>query len=243
MNIKKFLEQVAEEDREAQITPKDVQFLASIGVDYNKKREAAKAQPDSSYYRTKSAVNPKAAIIVVSCTFVALLAVVLILLYTFKPAPFEPPIGYFEDKSIEVDSNLQELNGDLQLFSLTIDASEYDVKTTRVYGSLSNDSFYYTLKFTANQGLSKKFTLDIVVNSNYNHKELDYINELKEVRVSDYTLKFTENLTLSDPPFSTVNCKGEIQIGTQWIYIYDYEEMVLGQSTLIETLQSLIIFK
>ena len=42
MKIKKFLEKAAEEDRESLINDRDIEFLASIGVDYNKKREAAK---------------------------------------------------------------------------------------------------------------------------------------------------------------------------------------------------------
>ena len=242
MKIKKFLEKVAEEDRESLINDKDIEFLASIGVDYNKKRDAAKEEQDSSYYRTKSADNRKALIISVACSIVALFAVILILIYSLKPAPFEPPIEYFEDNFIEAESSLQELNGDLQSFSLIVNTDVYRVKTTRVYDSLSEDNLYYKLELTTYQVPTKILSFDIVVNSNYHHEEIRYTSELIETQISEYTVKYTEESVVLELPFSNVNCMGEMQIGNQWIYIINYEEMALGQSTFIETLQSLIVF-
>lgn len=237
MKIKKFLEKVAEEDRESQINEDDIEFLASIGVDYNKKREADKRQPDSSYYLQASAFNQKTFLICVTGFIVALFAVFLILFYTLRPA-FEPPIEYFEDNFMEVDSNITELNGDLKLFTLVVD-DEYDVITKKTYDSLSGDHLYYTLEFTSNLNLSKNFKLDIVVNSNYNYEELNYPEELKKAQISGYTLKYTED-SVALPPFVTVYCQGEMQIGEQWIYITKYEEMIIGQGTFIDTLQSII---
>ena len=245
MKIKKFLEKVAEEDRESLINDKDIEFLASIGVDYNKKREEAKKQPDSSYYRTAKSVNYKALFASIACfLIVAITAVSLSLYFSLKPSPIDQPIKYFDDNFVEVDSNLQELNGDLQLFVLAVDTVEYDVSVRKTYDSLSGDDLFFTLEVSANNGLSKKFALDIVVNKHYTHKELNYLAELKETQISDFTLKYYEiSQAMMGSPFVNVECKGEIQIGEQWMYVVNYKETALGQSTFIDTLQSLISFK
>ena len=249
MKIKKFLEKVAEEDRESLIDDKDIEFLASIGVDYNKKREAAKREPDSSYYRTAKSVNYRVLFAGIACFLVvAITAVSLSLYFSLKksplnPSPVEPPIHYFDDNFVETDSNLQELNADLQLFSLNVDESMYSVGIKRTYDSLSGDDLFFTLEFVSKQGLSKKFIFDIVVNKNYEHDALTYTDELKEEQFADYILKYSENDQPTSGPFIIVSCKGEIQIGEQWIYITKYEERATGKSTFIETLQSLVSFK
>ena len=245
MKIKKFLEKVAEEDRESLINDKDIEFLASIGVDYNKKREEAKKQPDSSYYRTAKSVNYKALFASIACFLVvAITAVSLSLYFSLKPSPVESPIKYFDDNFVEVDSNLQELNGDLELFLLTVDENAYRVGIKRTYDSLSGDDLFFTLEFAANQGLSKQFIVDIVVNKYYEHKELNYLDEPQEEEFSGYTLKYLENSRpKAGTPFINVECIGEMQIGEQWIYITKYNETAMGQSTFVNTLESLISFK
>ena len=245
MKIKKFLEKVAEEDRESLINDKDIEFLASIGVDYNKKREAAKNEPDSSYYLKAKAVNNKLLFTGIALFLVvAITAVALSLYFSLRSPSVEPPIHYFDDNFVEVDSNLQELNADLELFILSIDADEFDVDIKRTYDSLSGDDLFFTLEFTSNLGFSKKFTLDIVVNKFYEHDELAYTTDLNEIPFADYTLKYYENSQpMSVLPFSKVSCLGEIQIGEQWVYVTKYEEQALGQSTFVDTLESLIKFK
>ena len=245
MKIKKFLEKTAEEDRESLINDKDIEFLVSIGVDYNKKREAAKKEPDSSYYRTAKSVNYRVLFAGIACFLaVAITAVALSLYFSLKSPSVEPPAHYFDDNLVVVDSNLQELNDDLQLFIFTIDTVEYDVSVRKTYDSLSGDDLFFTLEITANQKISKKFRLDIVVNKFYAYKELTYTGELKEAPFSDYNIKYTEkSKAMSGTPFTTVECMGEMQIGEQWIYITKYNETAIGESTFIQTLQSLISFK
>lgn len=243
MKIKKFLKKAAEEDRESLINDRDVEFLASIGVDYNKKRAANKHEPEASYYLTANAFNYRALLIYVACFLVAALTVTLILYYYLKPAPFQPPIHYFEDNFVKVDSDLEELNADLKLFSLVVNETDYDLKIKKTYDSLSGDHLYYTLSFEQQNGLVKSFKLDIVVNSFYEHEQLEYSKTPVETNFSNYSIKYLEDFeAVADSPFNTVICKGEIQIGEQWVYIVTYEETALEQSTFIETLQSIISF-
>lgn len=246
MKIKKFLEKAAEEDRESLINDKDIEFLASIGVDYNKKREMAKKEPDSSYYLTARSVNYKALFAGIACfLIVAITAVALSLYFSLKTPSVEPPIHYFEDNLVKVDSDLQELNADLKLFSIIIDPDKYDVDIKKTYDSVSGDNLFFTLEFNVEEQLtSKNFTVDIVVNKFYTHKELAYIeDEIQRYQFSDYTLKYTENVQPTSGPFVNVSCKGEMQIGEQWIYITNYSEKAWGQSTFIDTMQSLISIK
>lgn len=239
MKIKKFLEKAAEEDRESMITDRDIEFLASIGVDYNKKREAAKTEPDSSYYRTAPAFNYKALIISLACFIAAALTVTLILYFHFKPSK---PVGYFNDNAIEADATLQELNDDLDLFGISFDDSEYELTIRKFVGETSGKDLYFTLMFTAKQGVYKSFKLDIVVNSNYRHKELQYVSEPIVAQLSNYKIKYTESI-VSQGPVITVDCKGEILIGQQWVYIMSYNETTIGQSTFLDTMENLIKFK
>ena len=243
MKIKKFLEKVAEDDRESLVNDGDIEFLASIGVDYNKKREAAKTQPQASYYLTASAFNQKTFALIFACLAVAILSVVLILFYTVKPAPFEPPIHYFLDDCIEEDSNLQELNGDLKGFSLIVDEDKYGIEVKR-YDSESGIHMCYSIDFGLKDGIgfNKKFKIDIVVNSLFEHKELSYSSGYKTAELSDYTVKYTEDSTPAMGPFSTITCKGEMQIGEQWIYVVNYQETAIGQGSFIQTLEDIIDF-
>lgn len=235
MKIKKFLEKVADEDREALIDEKDIEFLASIGVDYNKKREADKKKPSASYYLTAPAFNYKAFLISASCFILLAISVFLIVFYSLKP--FEPPVGFMDIVEDKADSNLQELNEDLNLFSLSVD--EYECSVTKYFNKNNNESLYYSLECN---GLMKSFKFDIVVNSRYEHNKISYTEELEEVRISEYTLKYNEVIEpISDTPFNEISCKGEIQIGEQFIYIVNYSETHM-QSTFVETLKSIINF-
>ena len=74
-------------------------------------------------------------------------------------------------------------------------------------------------------------------------KKLESDYDFMTYLYSEYTIKYTEiSKTMPGTPFVKVTGKGEMQIGAQWIYVEKYEEMALGQSTLIETLQSIISF-
>ena len=243
MKIKKFLEKAAEEDRESQITEKDIEFLSSVGVDYNKKIEADKTEPNASYYLAASAFNYKTILITVACFMLIALVITLSLYFSLRPAPVTPPIQYFDDNFVSVDSDLQELNSDLLLFSLTADPDLYDVDIVKTYDSVSGDTLFYSLIFTSKVGLGKLFTLDIVVNGLYEHNELYYASEIKGAQLSGYALKYTEvSVSITGTPFYSVSCLGEIQIGEQWVYITDYEETALVQNPFITTLQAIINF-
>ena len=239
MKIKKFLEKAAEEDREALINDRDVEFLASIGVDYEKKREAAKKEPDSSYYLNARAINYKALLAAIACFLVvAITAMSLSLYFSLRPSP----IHYFDDNFIEEKSDIQKLNEDLQLFTLNVDSDEYDVNIKRTYDSLSGDSLFYSLDAVAKTGLSKNFKLKVVVNKFYANEELPYASDqLEEYQISGYILKYFESTQqMSGTLLISSSCMGELQIGEQCVYITKYEENAFGQSTFIDTMKSII---
>ena len=241
MKINKFLKKVAEEDRESIINDKDVEFLSSIGVDYNKKKVATQSEPPASYYLTASAFNRRTLAVFFSCFAVAIIAVALILYFSLRPKPSQPPIHYFEDNFVQADSDLQELNNDLKLFSIEL-YEEYDLEIKKIYDSLSEDNLFYTLSFNQKNGLKKIFKFDVVVNKFYEHEQTPFEEAPIVMQISEYTLKYAENYETISDPFISVTAKGEMQIGEQWIYIMKFEETALGHSTFLDTLQSIIRF-
>ena len=240
MKIKKFLEKVADEDREALIDDKDIEFLATIGVDYNKKREEDKKKPEASYYLTAPAFNYKAFLISASCFLVVAIAVFLIVFYSLKP--FEPPVGYMDVIEESEPSDLSELNEDLGLFKLTVDENKYNVTVTKTYDTVSGKNLYYSIELILQIGLPQSFSLDIVVNSLYEYKKGNFDDDYIEAQISGYTLKYTEISVPMAPPLSDITCKGKMKIGEQWIYITSYKETALGQSTLVATIESILSF-
>ena len=241
MKIKKFLEKVAEEDRESHIDDKDIEFLASVGVDYNKKREEDKKKPPASYYLTAPSFNYKAFLISASCFLLAAVALILILYYSLKPNSVESPSGYLSGKE-EAPSNLQELNEDLKLFSLVVDENEYEVDITKFYEKSSGSSLYYNLDF---QKAGSLFKIEIIVDEKYEFDNSPLTGDIKQTYISNYTLRYTEIFnSMPGLPLNEASCQGEIQIGNQWVYITSYTETVLGeQSTFVETISSLISIK
>lgn len=181
----------------------------------------------------------KPLIISVACFMVATLTVFLILWFALPSKPKGKV--YFEDNFVEVRSDVDELNSDLMLCSFEADEN-YSVDISKVYDSVSNDTLFYKLIVT--NDLSLNIQLDIVVNKNYIHSDMGYGAATSDIIISGYTLAYVQTITpLAGTPFNTVNCMGEMQIGNQWIYIMNYEEMSLTEGTFIETLQSMIHFK
>lgn len=238
MSFRKRFDKLIEEDKKSRITEKDRAFLASL--------ESMIVEPPQGEVKVKT-FNYRAVLICVACALVAALTILLIFYYTLKPNSFDPPIEYFEDYFETVESDEIELNGDLILFTFEVDKSRYIVEINRTYDSLSGDTLYYTLFIT---NATPDFTLsakyEIVVNENYTHTDINYRREIIETEISGYSIKYTQDIT-SENVFgmtvNTVECIGEIQVGTEWIYITKYQETSLTEGTFLETLQSMIHFK
>ena len=133
----------------------------------------------------------------------------------------------------------------MKLFSLILNDDEYNVDIKKTYDSLSGDSLFYKIDVFSKIGLNKEFKLDIVVNNKYEHDVLQYLKEPVITQFSDssYNIKYTESIMIIAAPLITAQCKGEMKIGNQWIYITSYEETALERSTFIDTLESIIQFK
>lgn len=233
MNFKKRFDKRIEEDKKSMLTESDRAFLATL-------QDMVVEQPHGEVL-AKPFNNKKPLIISVACCMVAAITVFLILYFTL----FSKHQGtfYLTDNFVEVKSDVIELNSDLILFSFEADEN-YSVDISKVYDSVSNDTLYYKLAVT--NELSLQIQLDIVVNKNYIHSDMGYWTETSDVTISDYKLSYLQTVTpmpIGGMPFNLVRCMGEMQIGKQWIYIINYEEMSLTEGTFIETLQSIIHFK
>lgn len=233
MNFKKRFEKRIEEDKKSMLTESDRAFLATLqDMVLERPQGEVLAKPD---YK-------KPLIISVACFMVAALTVFLILHFTLLSKQNGTPM-YFTDNFVEVESDMDELNSKLDLFTVEADEDKYSVDVFRTYDSVSGDIIYYRVIISDENGLNIR--LHIVVNKNYAHPEMDYSAETSSITISDYTLVYLQTVTpttVAGTPFNTVNCMGEMQVGKQWIYILSYKEMSLTEGTFIETLQSIIHF-
>ena len=235
MNFKKRFEKRIEEDKKSMYTESDREFLKVL-------QGMAVECPEGEVI-AKPRNYKKPLIISVACFLVVALALSLILYYTLSPKPDD--IFYLTDNFVEVDSDMDELNSDLVLFSLEADETKYSIDVKRVYDSVSTDTLYYRLIINnATQDFSLKIEFEIVVNKNFIHDNMNYRTEKLESTISTYSLIYTQDITPSAlSGFSNVDCIGEMKIGKQWVYIMKYQELSLGEGTFIETLQSMIHIK
>lgn len=240
MSFKKRFDKRIEEDKKSRITESDRAFLASL--------ESYVVEPPEGEVRVKT-FNYKALLYSVACAIVAALTVFIIVYFTVKPgnAPVTPP-DYFFDESDPVVSDLSELNGDLILFAFEADTNKYKTVVEKVYDSVSNDTLYYVLTVTnAIPDFELSARIVIVVNENYTFAPGDYNRETVEDTIFGYTIKYTQMLTtiatMDTIKVYEAKCKGEMQIGTQWVYITQYQETTVDENTFLNTLKSFIHIK
>lgn len=234
MNFKKRFEKRIEEDKKSMLNESDMAYLSTL-------QNMVAEHPEGEVIAKP--FNYKPLIISVACFLTAALTAFLIFYYTLFSKPDD--IFYFKDNFVTVDSDVEELNSDLILFSFEADKAKYSVDVFKVYDSVSEDTLYYVLEINnATQDFSLKVRLEIVVNKNYTHPDMEYRKETIQSSISVYTLTYMQDIiSMSVPGLYTVDCMGEMQIGTQWIYVTRYQEISLAEGTFIETLQSMIHFK
>lgn len=234
MNFKKRFENRIEQDKKSMVTESDRAYLSTL-------QNMVAERPEGEVIA--KSFNRKPLIISVACFLVAALTVTLILYYTLYSKPKN--IFYLTENYVLVDSDIDELNADLTLFTLEVDTAKYSFKVIRTYDSVSGDTLFYRLDIIS-QDISLKTQIEIVVNENFIHDDMHYSEETVEGSISGYTINYTQSLSstsVSGITLNIVDCMGEMQIGTQWIYIQDYRELSFAEGTFVETLQSIIHFK
>lgn len=260
MNFRKRFDKRIEEDKRSMLTDGDMEFLNSL------QNMVAERSEDTREGNVKvKTFNYKVLLMVVAAVLALTFAVLIILYYTLDsgnlnpvepspeingstdPAnPTDPPFEYYSDNFVKAMSDTEELNGDLILFKFRTDESKYSVDIEKTYDSVSGDTLFYTLKISnTTPDIPLLATLEIVVNKNFNYDAIWYNNELIEATLSGYSIKYTQDITSTSVDNVTINrveCRGQMQIGDQFLYVIQYQETSLTEGTFLETLQSMLIF-
>ena len=234
MNFKKRFEKRIEEDKKSMYTESDRAFLATL-------QDMVVERPEGEVI-AKHVNYKKPLMIAVACFLVVALALSLTLYFTLSPKPADD-IFYLTDDLDPVESNVVELNSDLTLFYFAADESKYNV-VVKKYCLDNGDALYYKLLISVIQGLGFNAEIDIVVKKNVIHDEINYKKEKLESTISVYTLIYTQTITpIASTEINTVDCIGEMKIGSQFLYIVKYQELSMGEGAFVENIQSMIHIK
>lgn len=194
MDIKKYLQQKAEEDVSSVLSEEEKEYCKSIALE--SEFQKGRRRLDRRFW------------VPFSCALCVLLAAVIAIAIIF--APRTPPIRYFDDKIVFRASTIEELNIDTKCLNI-IQLENTSYSYSLGYDSDSGDKLYYEMNL---DGFFEKTHLVVVVNKNYNYPFDSEGNEIAEKKLEDYTLNYFMNVG-----GDRVQYKGWVKIKTETAYI------------------------
>lgn len=231
MNFKKRFNKRIEEDKRSMLTESDMAYLATLQSMVVERPEGEVIAKPLNY--------KKPLLISVACFLAVALALSLVLYFTLQ----KPKDVFFRGEDYaDFPSSLEELNSDLNDFSLTFDEDSYILSNVSKARTDRGDTLYYNLYAYSEQGVAVQ--LKVVVNKYYINQDLELGSNVLQTTISGHTLKYVQNSSSSPiDGYQVINCKGEINIGTQWIYVMQYQEYSLDEGTFVDFMQSIIQIK
>ncbi|MDE7163276.1 MAG: hypothetical protein K2O44_04275 [Clostridia bacterium] len=212
MDIKKYLQQKAEEDASSVLSESDKEYCKAIAQQSD--------LPPRNRYNRKFWVC-------ISCAVCVLLAAVITIAVIFAP---KKPIMYFEDKIVSRISAIDELNADSQFFS--VDSSDSVMSEIKMYyDEESGDKLYYRVNL---DGFFEKSTIILVINKNYTYP-FDELSEISTEPLEGYTLNYSV-----DENFDNTQYTGWIQLKTETVYITYTQKLPLGDQAFFTYVQSVV---
>lgn len=194
MDIKKFLQQKAEEDVSSVLSEEEKEYCKSIAL-------------ESEFQKSRRRLDRRFWV-PFSCAMCVLLAAVIAIAIIF--APRKSPIRYFDDKIVSQPSNLEELNGNSKCFNL-IQNVNTSCEFSLSYDSDSGDKLYFEVNL---DGFFDNSHLVIVVNKNYQYPFEKPENGIVEKKLDDYSLSY-----FVDENAGSVEYSGWINLKTETAYI------------------------
>lgn len=168
----------------------------------------------------------------VSCVSVAVVIISLIFLWQGKfPATDnnQPRKSYEIKNEAHVDSDITELNSDLQGIIVAIDTA-YELKNfDRIYDSVYNDNLYYKIEIEEYEEFFEKINIFVYVNPDYKNRKGIFGSEIKTDKSSDFTISYNENINDDDGLF-TLKYFAFMEYGDMAVYI-EYEQLSLDDQS------------
>lgn len=231
MKYEEYLDNLIAEDKKSMLTEHDMQLLASL-------QNMVEERPSGEVI-AKPRNRKRIILSLTACFIVAVVAITLIVYYALN-GPGNAL--YLKDNFVEVESDLSELNADLNFYNINVSEIENNVIVKRIYDSVSGDNIYYDLKIG---GTQIEYGITVVVNKNYNYEDFKFDKEPYQSTLLNYSILYTQLVEPASDGTSSnvVNCKAEWQIENQCLYVTRYREYSDGEGTFFETLQSIVQFK
>lgn len=194
MDIKKYLQQKAEEDVSSVLSEEEKEYCKSIVLE--SEFQKGRRRLDRRFW------------VPFSCALCVLLAAVIAIAIIF--APRTPPIRYFDDKIVSQISTLEEVNANAKYLSvIQIENTSYEFSLG--YDSDSGDKLFYEANL---DGFFEKVHLVVVVNKNYKYPfEIDG-KDIVEKKLDNYSLSY-----FVDENAGSVEYSGWINLKTETAYI------------------------
>ncbi len=229
MKAKKFLEQQAEQDRQAILSETDARFLQEMKV----KIEANTSTPAAHRF-------PRLKFWLAVASGILASIVVLVCVLVFYPQT-QNKVVYYENNFVKSDSTLQAMDDDMKEFAFLISDNFYTTYVEKTTDSVSGDVIMYQANVTRNDNLLK-MTIIAVCNKNYNYKDIQITENFMLEKLSRYDIYYlSERKSDSDFGIEKYSAQAQIKRNTEYIYIMDYSETILdGQPRFFDIIQSLI---
>lgn len=194
MDIKKYLQQKAEEDVSSVLSEEEKEYCKSIALE--SEFQKGRRRLDRRFW------------VPFSCALCVLLAAVIAIAIIF--APRKSPIRYFDDKIVSQASNLEELNDNTKFFSV-VQVENTSFEFSLSYDSDSGDKLYYEANI---KGFFENSNLVIVVNKNYEYPFKKPADGIVVKKLDNYLLNY-----FVDENAGRVEYSGWINLKTETAYI------------------------
>lgn len=227
MNVKKYLQQQAEQDRKTIVSENDDRFLQNVKAEID-----TKTSPSPRHFA-------RLRFWLIGTTSVLASIAILVCVLVFYPQG--QGVIYYENNFVQSDSTLQSMDEDMKEFAFDIDEKLYTVKVQVTTDSVSGDTIMYYADITSHDKLLK-LSIIAVCNKNYHYRGLQITEEYSTEKLPLYEIRYTSTI-IPDPDFgfNIFNAKAQIQRGSEFIYITEYTETMLGdQPMFYDNIQSLI---
>lgn len=225
MNVKKYLKQQAEQDKQKILNADGGEFLREL---QQMVEEKPKKRPRLRVWLPATLSAVASAAVVVTCVVV------------YAPSGSEHT-EYLDNNLISVDSTIEELNQDVKEVDLQIDPATYSYTIKKTSDSVSGDVLYYLVKIESVDTLIQ-MNIVTVCNPYYTYKDFSFSDATTEIKLDNYSVTYESSVNV-DPEFGfeTLEIQAHISKGKENIYILNYAELLLSSDgSFLEVLQSIV---
>lgn len=225
MNLKKYLRQQAEKDAESLLTDDDRQFSMQLA------QSAQQTLPKRKRFNFAAISS-----VVATCLVAIILGITLPLTINKQPAIDE--IFYNEENVAQTACTLEDVNYNSKYFKIE-ETESITFRYQLNYDSVTGDKLYYSVSVTG--GIISTFTLDIVINENYNYN-FEMYGEILNGQLSQYSVEY--NSQIEEGVMSTeLKYKGIIKVESEIVYIDYKQSFEIGDQAFFEDIQNVLKVK